>query len=91
MCIYIYIIYNSIQYIGLACAYFSSGPTLAWDATKILQRLESTSPCAVTEGILMDKIVLVVKIPLRMQITTGEDTVTEEKQRENLNLVRGLI
>jgi hypothetical protein len=55
-------------------------------ATSILQR-------TLTGIILMGKIVLVVKIPLRMQITTGEDTATEEREseRESLNLARGLI
>lgn len=57
---------------------------MVWDATNILQRIESTSPCAPTEGILMDKIVLVAKIPPRMQITTGEDTVAVERERERI-------
>jgi hypothetical protein len=48
------------------------------DTTSILQRIESTNPCTLAEGILMDKIVLMAKIPLRMQITTGEDTAAEE-------------
>jgi hypothetical protein len=40
----------------------------------------------------MGKIVLVAKIPLRVQITTGEDTAAEEREKEReFEPVRGLI
>jgi hypothetical protein len=82
----IYIIYNIEQYgalarsVGFARSYFSSGPTLGWDATNILQEMKSTRPCSLSRGILMGEIVLLAKIPLREQITTGVD-IAEEREK----------